>query len=1071
MNQPIKIYSQEISRIYQGGDATEHSYRPALKQLIQSLGDVIATNEPKRVACGAPDFVVKQRECEIGHIEAKDIGVSLDKIEKSDQLQRYLNGLNNLILSNHLEFRWYVGGELRLTVEIGKITKNKLVISEQQFPCLIQLIQNFLAERVIQVRTPQNLAKRMAGLAQLIRDAIKSALTSNESAVILNEQYNSFKRVLIADLSHSQFADMYAQTIVYGLFAARFNTDDANSFSRKTAGFYLPKTNPFLRSIFGQIAGIDLDERIAWAVDILAEILKQTNMAEIMKNFGRNTRQEDPVFHFYETFLAEYDSEMREKRGVYYTPQPVVSYIVRSIDYILKERFNINQGLADSTQIAYPFSKAENEIQNIHKVLILDPAVGTGTFIHAVINHIYLSFASQKGMWSSYVSQHLLPRLFGFELLMAPYTVAHMKLGLLLQKLGYDFNSDERLRIYLTNTLQETFQIPPSDGFMNRIIDEAESAKEIKQEHPVMVILGNPPYSGHSANRGEWIKGLLNGVDSITGNTTDSYFQVDGQPLGEKNPKWLNDDYVKFIRFSQWRIDKTGFGVLGFVTNHGYLDNPTFRGMRQSLMKTFDEIYVLDLHGNKKKKELCPDGSPDQNVFDIQQGVSIGIFIKNHNNSQTHTRVYHADLWGMREVKENDQLVGGKYKWLAENNLKSTEWQELQPSSPFYLFCPQNVDLRGEYEQFWKITDIMPVNSVGIVTARDNLTIRWSEKEVWNVVNDFVKLPVEELRQKYNLGKDSQDWKIDLAQKDIKESKLSKVNVVAILYRPFDKRFTYYTGNSGGFHCRARQKVMRNFLSGNNLNLITVRKTPSQRQCNFFMVSDLIISNGVIRSDNQSIDTSFPLYIYPSNNTILQESEFTNRHPNLADGFIKELSQKLGLDFLIDGKGDQVSTFAPEDIFNYIYAVFHSPTYRTYYAEFLKIDFPRVPITSDASLFWQLVNIGDRLVKLHLMKVVGNPICTYPIAGSDVVEKVTYDDKNQRVYINKKQYFDGVPINVWKFYIGGYQVCDKWLKDRKNRVLIHNDLVHYQNIISIIAETIIKMEEIDKVIAEHGGFF
>ncbi|MDM3857686.1 MAG: N-6 DNA methylase, partial [Aphanizomenon gracile PMC649.10] len=423
---------------------------------------------------------------------------------------------------------------------------------------------------------------------------------------------------------------------------------------------------------------------------------------------------EDPVVHFYETFLAEYDPKMRESRGVYYTPEPVVDYIVKSVDYILKYKFNISKGLADSKKIKIPNPKGEGMIET-HQVLILDPAVGTGTFMHSVIDFIYDKFKNQKGMWSSYVSQHLLPRLFGFELLIAPYTVAHMKLGLQLQELGYDFSSDERLRIYLTNTLQESFQLEDQIiSFGSRIKEEAEAAKEIKEENPVMVIIGNPPYSGHSVNTGDWIKNLLNGKDIISSSKTESYFEVDGKPLGEKNPKWLNDDYVKFIRFSQWRIEKTGYGVLAFITNHGYLDNPTFRGMRQSLMKTFDEIYVLDLHGNSKKKEVCPDGSTDQNVFDIQQGVAIGFLIKyqnkEHENKEQNSQkqlatVYHADLWGMREVYDNKELVGGKYLMLAENDLSSTNWEKLAPNTPFYLFKPQNIDLRSEYEKMWRINE------------------------------------------------------------------------------------------------------------------------------------------------------------------------------------------------------------------------------------------------------------------------------------------------------------------------------------------------------------------------------
>ncbi|MBE9217922.1 type ISP restriction/modification enzyme [Dolichospermum flos-aquae] len=1057
----LQVYFQEVNQVYQGQNATEHSYRPALKKLMESLDSGIqAINEPKRIACGAPDFVIKNGVLDVGHIEAKDIGVSLKKAEKTAQMGRYFQALGNLILTDYLEFRWYVQGELKLSASLGTIDKNKKIkVDQEGMQEVDQLLQQFLLAKVPQITTPKDLAKRMASLAQLMRDAIKTALHDVDKGGTLREQLESFQRVLIKDLTVEQFADMYAQTICYGLFAARCNTDNVQTFSRETAAFKLPKTNPFLRSIFGQIAGPDLDDRISWAVDNLARILQQTEMAEILKNFGKRTRTEDPVVHFYETFLAEYDPKMRESRGVYYTPEPVVNYIVKSVDYILKHKFNISKGLADSKKIKVPNPKGEGTIET-HQVLILDPAVGTGTFIQNVIDFIYDKFKNQRGMWSSYVSQHLLPRLFGFELLMAPYTVAHIKLVLQLQELGYDFSSEERLRIYLTNTLQEAFQIPPADGFMNRIRNEAEAAKDVKQDVPVMVILGNPPYSYESINTDPWIVGLVR-----------DYYQVDGKPLGERNPKGLLDDYVKFIRFAQHRVSETGYGIVALITNHGYLDNPTFRGMRQNLMQTFDEIYVLDLHGNSKKKEVCPDGSQDKNVFDIQQGVAISIFIKYEHSQQKLATVYHADLWGMREVYENKELVGGKYHWLAENDISSTEWRILKPEFEFYLFQPQNINLKSEYENFTKITDILLVNSLGVATARDNLTIRFNQDEIWETINKFIDLLPEDARSYFDLGKDAKDWSINLAQKDIKNFGLSKSQIFPIMYRPFDQRFTYYTGNSSGFHCRPRSEVMNHIIKGENLALATLRRPRNEIVDNFF-VSDQITDKCIISSlDNASI---FPLYLYPTNTPTLFDSTPTNapgeRKPNLSPEFITQFSQKLDLEFISDGKGDKTKTFGPEDILNYIYAIFHAPIYRQRYAEFLKIDFPRVPLTANTALFWELVIKGDKLVKYHLMKETGTEISTYPIPGSDMVEQVKYHENHQQIWINAEQYFDQVPQQIWNFYIGGYQVCQKWLKDRKGRELNFDDISHYQNIISIISETIKIMENIDQIIDKYGGF-
>ena len=1057
----LQVYFQEVNQVYQGQNATEHSYRPALKKLMESLDSGIqAINEPKRIACGAPDFVIKNGVLDVGHIEAKDIGVSLKKAEKTAQMGRYFQALGNLILTDYLEFRWYVQGELKLSAALGTIDKNKKIkVDQEGMQEVDQLLQQFLLAKVPQITTPKDLAKRMASLAQLMRDAIKTALNDVDKGGTLREQLESFQRVLIKDLTVEQFADMYAQTICYGLFAARCNTDNVQTFSRETAAFKLPKTNPFLRSIFGQIAGPDLDDRISWAVDNLARILQQTEMAEILKNFGKRTRREDPVVHFYETFLAEYDPKMRESRGVYYTPEPVVNYIVKSVDYILKHKFNISKGLADSKKIKVPNPKGEGTIET-HQVLILDPAVGTGTFIHNVIDFIYDKFKNQRGMWSSYVSQHLLPRLFGFELLMAPYTVAHIKLVLQLQELGYDFSSEERLRIYLTNTLQEAFQIPPADGFMNRIRNEAEAAKDVKQDVPVMVILGNPPYSYESINTDPWIVGLVR-----------DYYQVDGKPLGERNPKGLLDDYVKFIRFAQHRVSETGYGIVALITNHGYLDNPTFRGMRQNLMQTFDEIYVLDLHGNSKKKEVCPDGSQDKNVFDIQQGVAISIFIKYEHSQQKLATVYHADLWGMREVYENKELVGGKYHWLAENDISSTDWKIVKPESKFYLFNPQNTSLSSEYEQGWKVIDIILVNAAGIKTHRDHFAIDFDEQSITQKFREMreTNLSNEDYTNKYNIH-DNQDWRLDKVRQLIRLDEQWKDKIISCLYRPFDWRYCYY---SDLIMDRSRRELLDHVFRKDNLCLGLGRQG--------IAVNDPIWS--LVSVANQPIDTNifrrggvniFPLYLYPTNTPTLFDSTLTNapgeRKPNLSPEFITQFSQKLDLEFISDGKGDKTKTFGPEDIFNYIYAIFHAPIYRQRYAEFLKIDFPRVPLTANTALFWELVIKGDKLVKYHLMKETGTEISTYPIPGSDLVEQVKYHENHQQIWINAEQYFDQVPQQIWNFYIGGYQVCQKWLKDRKGRQLNFDDISHYQNIISIISETIKIMENIDQIIDKYGGF-
>ncbi|MDD5754326.1 MAG: N-6 DNA methylase, partial [Methylococcales bacterium] len=674
----IQTYLQDVAAHTKQGNATEHTHRPALQNLLNALLPTYhVTNEPRRIACGAPDFEIAKGVEPIGHIEAKDIGISLDKTQKSEQLVRYLASLNNLLLTDYLEFRWFVNGDYNadMTVKLADVLKNgELKPYPEEFERFETLLKTFVETQIIMLKSPEELAKKMAHIARLMNDVLLKAYEQEGEDGKLHNQLKSFREVLIDTLSVVEFVDMVAQTICYGLFAAKCSAVDA-PFSRLTAVSFVPKTNPFLRQFFNQLAGIDLDERLVWMVEHLVAVLNHADMNAILADFGKRTRQEDPVVHFYETFLKSYDPDLKILRGVYYTPEPVVSYIVRSVDLVLKNQFGLRDGLADSSKL---------DDSTIHKVKILDPATGTGTFLHAVIAKIYECFAKNKGMWSDYVSQHLLPRVHGFELLMATYTVAHIKLSLQLKNYGYDFKSDERLRVFLTNTLDEAHG-KQTTMLSEWLSDEANAASAVKRDSPVMVILGNPPYSGHSANSGAWINDLLRSAGDAA-----NYFEVDGQSLNERNPKWLNDDYVKFIRFAHWRIMQTGYGVLAFVTNHGYLDNPTFRGMRQSLLNDFDEIYILDLHGNSKKKETALDGSVDKNVFDIQQGVAIGISIKYKNKKPSVTKIQHAHLFGERK---------NKYQWLSEHDIKTTEWTTLKPQAPFYLFAPQNTDLLPEYNR------------------------------------------------------------------------------------------------------------------------------------------------------------------------------------------------------------------------------------------------------------------------------------------------------------------------------------------------------------------------------------
>jgi predicted helicase len=623
---------------------------------------------------------------------------------------------------------------------------------------------------------------------------------------------------------------------------------------------------------------------------------------------------------------------------------------------------------------------------------------------------------------------------------MAPYAVAHLKLGLLLQETGYQFKSDQRLGIYLTNTLEEAFKKSEQlAGFNEYIVDEANAAAEIKKDKPIMVVLGNPPYSGHSANKSPWAKQLV-----------EIYKMVDGKPLGEKNPKWLQDDYVKFIRFGQWRIERTGQGVLGFITNHAYLDNPTFRGMRQSLMNTFTDIYILDLHGNAKKREVAPDGSKDQNVFDIQQGVAIGLFIKDPGKASP-ASVHYADLYGLRE---------GKYHTLSETDVSVSDWKELKPDSPFYFFVPLDEELLGEYEQGWKVTDVFPINVLGVQTHRDDFAIDFEEDRIRQRIIDLRNNAHsdEELREMYGLS-DNRDWQLSVARKRLQGDAKWEQYFTKCLYRPFDCRFCYFSTTVMDY---PRRQLIDNVFQRENICLLVPRQTGTD-QWQHAAVSKIPAMDVAISAASREANQVFPLYLYPAQGEMQLEK---GRRPNLNPEFIKTFSEKLGLAFVEDSKGDLVETFGPEDIFNYAYAVFYSPTYRSRYAQFLKIDFPRLPLTSNKELFKALVAKGAELVALHLMESpkLNDLITKYALSGSNVVEKVSYDENNKRVYINKLQYFEGVPSEVWNFQIGGYQVCEKWLKDRKARTLTYDDLTHYQKIVVALKETMRLMKEIDSLV-------
>jgi predicted helicase len=1042
----IVHYITEVDKLYRAGNATEHSYRPALKSLLEkAAAGLTITNEPKRIACGAPDYIVSKGDVPLGYIEAKDITVGIDNKQNKEQFDRYKKSLGNLIITDYLTFRLFLEGELAASATLANVSGAGISPDKQQYPAFLELINQFTHYSGKTIHNSEQLAKTMAAKAKLLASVIKNALLGKkekkeEKEKIENDtlsgQYEGFKKILIHNLEVAEFADIYAQTLAYGLFAARLNQTDGQSFTRYLAPRLIPQSNPFLRKFFYYIAGIDLDARIAWIVDALADLFNYVAIDEIKKEFDKAAQ--DPYIHFYETFLVEYDPALREMRGVYYTPIPVVKFIVQAVDDVLKIEFGLKNGLADHSKVKRTVANKDGKPENVelHKVQILDPAAGTGTFLAEVIDKIFSYFTKNQGAWNDYCGKHLIPRVNGFEILMASYAMAHFKLDMKLQETGYSFKDGSRLQVYLTNSLDEPSDKIPELFMEKWLTAEAEEANRVKTNTPVIVALGNPPYSGESAN--------ITAPDFLS-----PYKKEPGgvEKLNEKNPKWLNDDYVKFIRYGQRFIEKYGEGVLAYINNHSFLDNPTFRGMRWNLLQTFDKIYILDLHGNAKKQETTPDGGKDENVFDIQVGVSVNIFIKTGKKKDDESaRIFHYDLYGRRDVK---------YNFLLEHTLLSISWAELYPRENFYFFVKKNFDGIDDYNSGFSVQDLFKVNSVGIVTGRDDLAIQMSKEELEKVLNDFSACGVEEARIKYKLGKDSRDWSVERAQKDLTNSGIDANNIREINYRPFDIRWTYYNGNSKGFHCmaRARARVMGHLLSKNNLGLMVCRqqKTNGFHHC---LVHSNIVESSYVSNKTSEIGSTFPLYIYSFDNT--------ERQPNFNTLIIDKIAETIGLVFTNE-KQDRGNTFAPIDVLDYIYAVLYNNKYREKYKEFLKIDFPRVPYPQNTEQFLKYASIGSLLRNLHLLENVSPEadLADFPIAGTNEIETVSY--KDEKVFINKHQYFENVPPEIWSYYIGGYQPAEKWLKDRKGRALSFDDIEHYQKITAVLKTTIALQQQLGLV--------
>ncbi len=1046
MKKLLEQYLKNLTDTFKRGDAREESYYKHLDELLklfaesQKVKNIDVTILPKKTEAGNPDFRIWDGKNHItGYIEAKDPSITnLDYVEETEQLKRYLSTFPNVVLTNFYEFRLYRKGELIAKTTIARPAVAKRlqttppVENVDEFKTLFELFFSFSAPKI---QTARSLAVELAKRTRFLRDEV-IVVEIEENGGKGHKQivgfFEAFKKYLIGTLSEKQFADLYAQTITYGLFAARSRAD--GEFNRKLAFDYIPHTIGILRDLFRFISLEEPPKSLQIIVDDIAEILNVADANKILREYQRAGKGKDPIIHFYETFLTTYDPKVRERRGVYYTPEAIVGYITRAVHSILKTRFDFPDGLA-----------SEN-------VKLLDPAGGTLTFPAEAIRLAADEFKNKygEGGLNRWIKKHILKDFYAFELMMAPYAIGHLKIGFIFDELGYKMSDDERFKLYLTNSLEmEEIKQIAIPG-LSSLSEESHLAGEIKNEQPVLVILGNPPYSGNSANINEWTEKLLK-EDIINGINIQSYYKINGQPLGERNPKLLQDDYVKFIRFAQWKISKSGFGIVGMITNHGFLDNPTFRGMRQSLMETFDEIYIIDLHGNSLKKETTPEGEKDENVFDIRQGVSVSLFIKNKKTKRQ--KIFHKDLFGLREEK---------YRWLESNAFSKSAFKELKPETPWYFFIPRHTKLIKHYLKWKSVNEIFPINSTGVKTHRDHFVIDFDENTLKNKIRQFknLSLPNDLIRKTFDL-KDNRDWKLSEARQKLAADKDWEQYIKNIQYRPFDKRKIFYYEYLIDW---PRRDVMHN-LFNENLSLCFMRQYSGNLPYSHFLISDVMVDNRTFFSSKGTIQQA-PLYIYPDDeknsrkhsSTIMMVFEPAvtyGKRANIASVVFEELTKAFG------------KTPTPEDILYYIYGVFYSDTFRETYAEFLKIDFPRVPFTSNLKLFEKIVKYGKELSDLHLLKssALDSPIAKYKgTSNNDKIEKIVYNEKEKKIYINKEKYFDNVKPEIWNYHIGGYQVLQKYLKDRKGRNM--EDAPLYCRIVTALSKTIKIQSKIDAIYPE-----
>lgn len=1079
----LKNYLEKIKDI--SINDKEHTHRTALENLLLSIKDcfdkqnkISIKQEPNndKEGNGAPDFLVTKDFLTLGYIENKRVNANLDNIIKSDQILKYTKLSPNIILTDYLRFvllnlneknEIIICKEVKICSldEIKSMIKNQSLLDNKTKE-LNELFAIFFAKIPNPINSALDFANHLSLRTKILKDEL---LSSNENEVLLS-LFNTFTETLYKELSYEEFCDSFAQTLTYSLFLAKLNNNTTKEIDLNNAKKFIPKSFPLIRSMSGFLDdSFENLESIKWLLEEIINIINHIDIASVIKElnkasekdlFNRNilSTHKDPYLHFYETFLASYDPKLREVRGVYYTPAPVVGFIINAIDEVLKQDFNHKNGLGEALD---------------KNITLLDFATGTGTFLLEAFRKA-LEPISKNSV--NYNPKALIDKFCGFEFLIAPYTIAHLKLS---QSFKEEFNSplndNESLKIALTNTLYSK-NITQEENSQNTLFTLADLTNEFKKaqkikEEQILIITGNPPYSGASSNKGlyedeikisyglepskanlskeqrEWINLYLKEKSKQNISTFKAIYEKH-KLENEKNPKWLLDDYVKFIRFAQSKIDSQESGIFAFISNNSFLDNPTFRGMRYSLMQSFDKIYILNLHGDTRKKEKAPDGSKDDNVFDIMQGVSINIFIK-QNTKAKNTKIYYHDLYGKRK---------DKYEFLYENDLNSIKWTLIKNNEPFYLFLPQNNDLLEEYNKGISVKDMFMLSSTGICSQRDSVTIQKSKQDIVNLVNDFCKLNEITLKEKYNIEKDGRDWQLSKAINSVKniKGKFKQIN-----YRPFDFYWTYYNGESRAFMAYPRDEVMEHFLENENIGLVCNR-TVSLQTFNHNFITQHITDLHILETGNASAYI-FPLYLYPTTRSKkflkkeypnFNEANFTSKIENFKESFRNLLD-----DFYKE-------KFSPEDILGYIYAVLFHKIYREKYLDFLKIDFPKIPFVENKKTFKKLSKLGLKLLNLHLLKDselnsnAGEALFKSVKNKNFKIQKVKYNKDTKELFINESLYFSKVSPEIYEFKIGGYAVLDKYLKSHKEEDI---DYKHFTLIIQTLDATLKIQDEISKI--------